>query len=54
MSTYLQEENILFPCDFFGSHLATSDLFVEDHSEVYKAAKRYYAEIMMPFILLVP
>ncbi len=49
MSTYLQEENILFPCDFFGSHLATSDLYVEDEQEVYNAAKRYYAEIMMPF-----
>jgi flavorubredoxin len=53
MSTYLQEENILFPCDFFGSHLATSDLFVENHSEVYKAAKRYYAEIMMPFRMII-
>jgi len=49
MSTYLQEENTLFPCDFFGSHLATSDLYVEDEQEVLKAAKRYYAEIMMPF-----
>jgi flavorubredoxin len=49
MSTYLQEENALFPCDFFGSHLATSDLYVEDEQEVLKAAKRYYAEIMMPF-----
>lgn len=53
MSTYLREENILFPCDFFGSHLATSDLFVEDHSEVYTAAKRYYAEIMMPFRMII-
>ena len=53
MSTYLKEENILFPCDFFGSHLATSDLFVEDHAEVYKAAKRYYAEIMMPFRMII-
>ena len=53
MSTYLQEENILFSCDFFGSHLATSDLFVEDEAEVYKAAKRYYAEIMMPFRMII-
>ena len=53
MSTYLQEENVLFPCDFFGSHLATSDLFVEDEAEVYKAAKRYYAEIMMPFRMII-
>ncbi|MCK5563955.1 MAG: FprA family A-type flavoprotein [Planctomycetes bacterium] len=49
MSSYLQEDNILFSCDFFGSHLATSDLFVKDEPQVYEAAKRYYAEIMMPF-----
>ena len=49
MSTYLQEDKILFSCDFLGSHLATSDLFVTDKPEVYRAAKRYYAEIMMPF-----
>ena len=49
MVTYLQEDHILFACDFFGSHLATSDLFVTDEARVYEAAKRYYAEIMMPF-----
>ncbi len=49
MFTYLKEDNILFSCDFLGSHLATSDLFVADETEVYFAAKRYYAEIMMPF-----
>jgi flavorubredoxin len=49
MVTYLAEERILFTCDFFGSHLATSDLYVTDEGRVYEAAKRYYAEIMMPF-----
>jgi flavorubredoxin len=49
MLTYLREERILFPCDFFGSHLATTDLYVVDEGQVYEAAKRYYAEIMMPF-----
>ena len=49
MLTYLQEDKILFPCDLFGSHLATSDLYVTDEGRVYEAAKRYYAEIMMPF-----
>ncbi len=49
MSTYLSEDKILFSCDFFGSHLATSSLFVEDEPMVYECAKRYYAEIMMPF-----
>ncbi|MBU7046319.1 MAG: MBL fold metallo-hydrolase, partial [Theionarchaea archaeon] len=49
MFTYLREDYILFTCDFLGSHLATSDLFVTDECHVYEAAKRYYAEIMMPF-----
>ncbi len=47
--TYLPEERILFTCDFFGSHLATSELWARDDSYLYRAAKRYYAEIMMPF-----
>ncbi len=49
MSTYLHEERLLFSCDFFGSHLATTDLYVTEEWRVYEAAKRYYAEIMMPF-----
>ena len=49
MVTHLQEDNILFSCDFFGSHLATTDLYVTEEWRVYEAAKRYYAEIMMPF-----
>jgi flavorubredoxin len=49
MLTYLREDKILFTCDLFGSHLASSDLYVTDEAVVYEAAKRYYAEIMMPF-----
>ena len=49
MLTYLREDRILFTCDFFGSHLATTDLYVTDEGQVYEAAKRYYGEIMMPF-----
>jgi flavorubredoxin len=49
MLTYLREDRILFPCDLFGSHLATTDLYVSDEGQAYEAAKRYYAEIMMPF-----
>ena len=49
MLTYLEEDQILFSCDLFGAHLAESNLWVDDESKVYFAAKRYYAEIMMPF-----
>ncbi len=49
MTTYLREDKILFPCDFFGAHRAASNLFVTKESKVYYGAKRYYAEIMMPF-----
>jgi len=47
MVTYLHDDKILFSCDFFGSHRASSDLFACE--DIYMAAKRYYAEIMMPF-----
>jgi flavorubredoxin len=49
MVTYLEQDKILFSCDFFGSHIATTDLLVTDEGRVYEAAKRYFAEIMMPF-----
>jgi flavorubredoxin len=49
MSTYLVEDKILFTCDFFGSHIASSDLFVKNNAKAIEDAKRYYAEIMMPF-----
>jgi len=49
MLTYVPERRALLSCDLFGSHLATSDLFVSDPSRVYRGAKRYFAEIMMPF-----
>jgi len=47
--TYLPKEKILFTCDLFGSHLASSELWSSDNITNYLAAKRYYAEIMMPF-----
>jgi len=49
MGTYIIEDKILFSCDFFGAHLAGSSLFVDDEAVIYESAKRYYAEIMMPF-----
>ncbi|MBM3305669.1 MAG: FprA family A-type flavoprotein [Candidatus Aminicenantes bacterium] len=49
MSTYLEEDKILFSCDWFGSHVASTELFVDGVECVMAEAKRYYAEIMMPF-----
>ncbi|MFQ5891619.1 MAG: FprA family A-type flavoprotein [Candidatus Methanofastidiosia archaeon] len=48
MFTYLVENNVLFPCDFFGAHTAFG-LYDEDVEEVITLAKRYFGEIMMPF-----
>ena len=53
MLTYLQQEKILFTCDLFGSHIASTQVFATDKGRVYDAAKRYYAEIMMPFRTMV-
>lgn len=49
MFTYIHEDKVLLSCDFLGSHTASSELFVKNEAEVYRSAKRYYAEIMMPF-----
>lgn len=49
MVAYLKEERILFSCDFLGSHSASTDLYDDKDPAVMEAAKRYYAEIMMPF-----
>jgi flavorubredoxin len=49
MVSYLVEDKILFSCDLFGSHIAGNDPFVTDQCRVHEAAKRYFAEIMMPF-----
>lgn len=49
MLTFLVEEGVLFSCDLFGAHFASGKLYVEDECAILEAAKRYYAEIMMPF-----
>lgn len=48
-STFLREDKVLFTCDLFGSHIATAGLYLEEEWKVCEAAKRYYAEVMMPF-----
>ena len=47
--TYVEEDRVLFSCDFLGAHLATSDLYADDEARVERAARTYYAEIMMPY-----
>ncbi len=49
MSTYLEEDRVLFSCDWFGAHVASTEPFVDSAHCVEDEAKRYYAEIMMPF-----
>jgi flavorubredoxin/rubredoxin len=49
MLTWLPGQKILFACDLFGSHLASAEVFVSNEGALLQAAKRYYAEIMMPF-----
>lgn len=52
MLTYLVEERMLFTCDMFGSHLASSEVFaVKPLHDYVESCKRYYAEIMMPFAM---
>ncbi|MFW6231281.1 MAG: 2-oxoacid:acceptor oxidoreductase family protein, partial [Nanoarchaeota archaeon] len=54
MFTYLQEDKILFTCDFLGAHLAFDDeMWVKNKEQIEEPAKRYYAEIMMPFAKLI-
>lgn len=48
MFTYLAENRILFPCDFFGSHVAMG-LYDDEVQDLLVHAQRYWGEIMMPF-----
>ena len=51
MFTFAVEDQVLFPCDFFGSHIASDRLFDDEVGDIIiPEAKRYYAEIMMPFL----
>ena len=49
--TFLEEDKILFPCDFFGSHLAVGEFYADEYGndKTLDMAKLYFAEIMMPF-----
>ncbi len=49
MVTMLDPDGILFPCDFFGSHLATSHLYADEDPRTAEQARLYFAQIMMPY-----
>lgn len=49
MFTYIVEDNVLCTCDFLGAHYIFDDVFADESKELEHSAKRYYAEIMMPF-----
>ncbi|NLI73189.1 MAG: FprA family A-type flavoprotein [Euryarchaeota archaeon] len=48
MFTFLEEERVLFPCDFLGAHTAKG-IWSDQNEEIYSYAKRYFGQIMMPF-----
>jgi len=50
--TYLEEDRILFPCDFLGAHYASPHTFNDELHEPEKARKAfefYYGSIMRPY-----
>lgn len=49
MFTYIVEDNVISTCDFLGAHYTFDDVFAIPSEELEHSAKRYYAEIMMPF-----
>lgn len=50
MMTFYEDENTLFSCDFFGTHLASNKFFDDEFGdEIIQYAKIYFGEIMMPF-----
>ena len=51
MFTYLKEDGILFSSDAFGQHYAGSEMFDDQMplGEVLLHAKKYYANILLPF-----
>ena len=53
MVTYIPEDKILFSCDFFGSHLVMDKPYLDNPEDIFIPAKRYYAEIMSPFRIII-
>ncbi|MEM1561448.1 MAG: FprA family A-type flavoprotein [Candidatus Bathyarchaeia archaeon] len=51
MFTYIEEDGILFPCDFFGAHLA-GGVYSDEVEDILVHAQRYWGEIMMPYRMM--
>jgi flavorubredoxin len=51
MFTYVKEARTLFPCDFFGAHVARG-IFDDEVEDLLSYAQRYFGEIMMPFSIM--
>ena len=49
MFTYIKEDNVICTCDFLGAHYIVDDVFAVPSKDLEKSAKKYFAEIMMPF-----
>ena len=49
MFTYIKEDNVICTCDFLGAHYIFDDVFATPSADLERSAKKYYAEIMMPF-----
>ncbi len=55
MVTYVPEEKLLFSNDAFGQHIASSERFDDEYPVhiILEEAKKYYANIVLPFSLQV-
>jgi len=52
MFTYLESDNILFPCDFLGAHYCPENIFndqLKNKDDAKKAFEFYYNSIMRPY-----
>lgn len=51
MFTHIIEDKMLFTCDFLGAHqtFKEGEIYTAEDEEYLVGARRYYAEIMMPF-----
>ena len=52
MFTYIVEDNAICTCDFLGAHYTSESCFADYSKELEHSAKRYFAEIMMPFRIM--